>query len=146
MKCDRQKPCSNCIKARVECVPSVPIAPRRRRRKFSEQDLATKLKRYEQLLKKHGVKLDDDGEDPPDPIQTEELTSHDALNRRNLMDMAYHKPDEGLLFADKENSRYVEKYNHLPEPLILANDLSTLWENLRDEIIDPQDVRTPRFT
>src|SRR3954469_8217913 len=59
-KGDRQKPCSNCIKARAECIPSAPTAPRRRRRKFSEQDLATKLRKYEQLLKKHGVKIEED--------------------------------------------------------------------------------------
>lgn len=63
VKCDRQKPCSNCIKARVECVASPPTATRRRRRKFSEQDLGTRLRKYEQLLRKHGIKIDDEDED-----------------------------------------------------------------------------------
>jgi len=145
VKCDRQKPCSNCTKARVECVPSVPTAPRRRRRKFSEQDLATKLKRYEQLLKKHGIKLEDDVEDSLDSIPVhDEFPSNIKSNPRNLMEIPTHKTPQGVLFTDKDNSRYIEKYDLPDIKLILANNPSTLWEHLRDEIVDPQDVRCPQ--
>lgn len=101
VKCDRQKPCSNCVKARAECVPSIPTVPRRRKRKFSEQDLATRLRRYEHLLRKHGIKIDEDnpgdGNRPPD---------HEGM---------WCPPPSagGLLLADKEHSRYVEKYGQL---------------------------------
>ena len=27
--------------------------------------------------------------------------------------------------------------------VIFAHDFSTLWENIRDEIVDPQDVSSP---
>src|SRR4051794_23486328 len=111
VKCDRQKPCSNCIKARAECIPSAPTAPRRRRRKFSEQDLATKLRKYEQLLKKHGVKIEEDdhsdeqntqGAHPSEP-RYENITALilDAQRTRK-----YERP---MVYSDKENSHYVEK-------------------------------------
>jgi hypothetical protein len=107
VKCDRAKPCSNCIKARVECIPSAPTIPRRRRRKLSEQDIGTRLRKYEQLLKKHGVKFeDDDLVDEP-----ESSNSHNHVERGLPLDVPRApRAERGMLFADKGNSRYVEKY------------------------------------
>lgn len=105
VKCDRQKPCANCIKARAECVPSAPTVPRRRRRKFSEQDLAARLRRYEHLLKKHGVKIEDDEDAPEEPP---ELLVERGLT---LGPVKVLNKDRGMLFSDSDhqNSRYVEK-------------------------------------
>lgn len=105
VKCDRQKPCSNCIKARAECVPSAPTVPRRRRRKLSEQDLAARLRRYEHLLKKHGVKVEDDEDAPEEPP---ELLVERGLT---LGPVKVLNKDRGMLFSDSDhqNSRYVEK-------------------------------------
>lgn len=62
VRCDRQKPqCSNCVKAHAECIPSTPAAPRRRRRKLSELDVAARLRKYEHLLRVNGIRIDDDG-------------------------------------------------------------------------------------
>ncbi|KAI9647103.1 hypothetical protein NHQ30_005105 [Ciborinia camelliae] len=61
VRCDRQKPqCSNCVKAHAECITSTPAAPRRRRRKFSELDVAAKMRKYEHLLRVNGIRIDDD--------------------------------------------------------------------------------------
>ncbi|KAG5981011.1 hypothetical protein E4U55_003404 [Claviceps digitariae] len=49
IKCDRNSPCSNCIKANVTCVPSTPAPARKRRR--PNQDLQERLARCEELLK-----------------------------------------------------------------------------------------------
>lgn len=118
VKCDRQKPCSNCIKAGAECIQSAPTVPRRRRRKFSEQDIAARLRKCEHLLKKHGVKIEDD--DHSDE-QHERFPIENYGNRKpfNLDTPRDPKAEVGLIFNDKGNSRYVE---------------NTLWENLRDEI------------
>ncbi|KAI8631824.1 fungal-specific transcription factor domain-containing protein [Xylariaceae sp. FL1651] len=51
IKCDRQQPCSNCIKAKVACKPSTPAPPHKRRR--PNQDLLERLARCEQLLKQY---------------------------------------------------------------------------------------------
>ncbi|KAJ8068649.1 hypothetical protein OCU04_002351 [Sclerotinia nivalis] len=62
VRCDRQKPkCSNCVKAHAECIPSAPAAPRRRRRKLSELDVAARLRKYEHLLRVNGIRIEDDG-------------------------------------------------------------------------------------
>ncbi|KAI1437373.1 fungal-specific transcription factor domain-containing protein [Xylaria sp. CBS 124048] len=50
IKCDRQKPCSNCVKAKVECVPGTPAPPHKRRR--PNEALLDRLARCEGLLQK----------------------------------------------------------------------------------------------
>jgi len=72
VRCDKQKRCSNCAKAGVECVYTVPVRPRCRRgiEKSPEQELLRRLKQYEFLLRKHGVRLDDrdaHGSNGPEP-------------------------------------------------------------------------------
>ncbi|KAI1052595.1 hypothetical protein LB507_009867 [Fusarium sp. FIESC RH6] len=49
-KCDRKSPCSFCIKAGIQCIPSTP-APKRTRRRPTKELLA-RLERCEELLKK----------------------------------------------------------------------------------------------
>ena len=58
VRCDKQKPCANCVKAQVECRVVPPQPPRRRRKKPHERDLIERLKKYESLLAQHGVSFD----------------------------------------------------------------------------------------
>ncbi|CAG8293551.1 unnamed protein product [Penicillium salamii] len=55
VRCDKQKPCGNCVKAKAECT----VIPQRPRGKRSaprpESDLVGRLKRYEELLSRHGI-------------------------------------------------------------------------------------------
>ncbi|RYO86877.1 hypothetical protein DL766_001102 [Monosporascus sp. MC13-8B] len=53
VKCDRQSPCSNCVKAKVSCVPSTPAPARKRRR--PNQDLQQRLARCEELLSEYAT-------------------------------------------------------------------------------------------
>lgn len=64
VRCDRNKPCSNCLKAGAECTVSTASTPRRRCRKEPEQDLIKRLNKYETLMAKHGIKFEDDLELP----------------------------------------------------------------------------------
>lgn len=53
LKCDRRDPCSRCIKSNVECVYSDPVRSRHQRK--PELVLITRLKHYENLLRKNGI-------------------------------------------------------------------------------------------
>ncbi|XWX01624.1 hypothetical protein V2A60_009652 [Cordyceps javanica] len=53
IKCDRNTPCSNCLKAGVTCTPSTPAPARKRRR--PNQDLQERLARCEELLKQYAT-------------------------------------------------------------------------------------------
>ena len=58
VRCDKQKPCANCVKAQVECRVVPPQPPRRRKKKPHERDLIDRLRKYESLLSQHGVNFD----------------------------------------------------------------------------------------
>ncbi|OLN97581.1 putative transcriptional regulatory protein C139.03-like protein 1 [Colletotrichum chlorophyti] len=58
VRCDKNKPCANCVKARVECRVIPPQPPRRRKKRLQERDLVDRLKKYEALLAENGVKFD----------------------------------------------------------------------------------------
>lgn len=54
VKCDRQFPCANCVKARAECVPST-LAQRKRKRRFGDRELLEHLRKYEDLLRQNNI-------------------------------------------------------------------------------------------
>lgn len=63
VRCDKNKPCANCVKAGVECRVIPPQPPRRRKKRLQEKDLIDRLKKYESLLSENGVKFDAIGQD-----------------------------------------------------------------------------------
>lgn len=63
VRCDKSKPCSNCVKAGVECRVVPPQPPRRRKKRVSERDLVERLRQYESLLSQHGIEFDGLGPD-----------------------------------------------------------------------------------
>ncbi|OTA52370.1 hypothetical protein K449DRAFT_391470 [Hypoxylon sp. EC38] len=54
VKCDRGEPCSNCLKARIQCLYEAPI-PSRPRKRAGDEDLLARLALYEDLMRKHNV-------------------------------------------------------------------------------------------
>ncbi|ORY65262.1 fungal-specific transcription factor domain-containing protein [Pseudomassariella vexata] len=63
VRCDKSKPCSNCVKAGVECRVIPPQPPRRRKKRIAERDLVERLRRYETLLAQNGIEFDGLGPD-----------------------------------------------------------------------------------
>ncbi|KAI9705371.1 MAG: hypothetical protein M1820_005201 [Bogoriella megaspora] len=55
VKCDRQRPCSSCVKHKVDCVFNPPQPLRKRAKRVKVQVLEDRLKHYEALLQEHGV-------------------------------------------------------------------------------------------
>lgn len=80
VRCDKNKPCANCVKAKVECRVVPPQPPRRRKKRLQEKDLIDRLKKYEMLLAEHGVKVDAIGHelrpDGPPADEVEDLQDH----------------------------------------------------------------------
>ncbi|KAI1381965.1 hypothetical protein F4677DRAFT_451912 [Hypoxylon crocopeplum] len=63
VRCDKSKPCSNCVKAGVECRVVAPQPPRRRKKRIPERDLVDRLRKYEALLSQNGIEFDSLGPD-----------------------------------------------------------------------------------
>jgi hypothetical protein len=112
VKCDGQRPCSTCIKVRAECVTKAPSLPRRRRAQISKGDLLARLRRCEELLESHGVKVEDEAETQR-PV--DEQMVHSPDDSRSPESAA----DVGKLIIERGHSRYFE------------NDL---WSELGDEV------------
>ena len=83
VRCDKNKPCANCVKAKVECFVVPPHPPRRRKKRLQERDLIDRLKKYEALLSEHGVKFEPMGHElrsdgpPVDAVEDLENDFHD---------------------------------------------------------------------
>lgn len=58
VRCDKNKPCANCVKAGVDCRIVPPQPPRRRKKRLQEKDLIDRIRKYEGMLSDHGVKFD----------------------------------------------------------------------------------------
>ena len=64
VKCDKLQRCSNCVKAGGECAYAIPARPKRRigngkaPEDVSREELIQRVRRYEALFRKHGVKID----------------------------------------------------------------------------------------
>lgn len=56
VKCEKKFPCANCVKIGSQCVPTQ-LAPRQRRRRFSERELLERLRHYESLLRQNNIKF-----------------------------------------------------------------------------------------
>jgi Fungal Zn(2)-Cys(6) binuclear cluster domain len=55
VKCDKGDPCSNCLKAKVQCLyDEAPATPRPRKR-AADENLLVRLAQYEDLMRKHSI-------------------------------------------------------------------------------------------
>ncbi|KIX96500.1 uncharacterized protein Z520_07766 [Fonsecaea multimorphosa CBS 102226] len=143
VKCDKQSPCTNCVKSKVECIFRIPPAPRRRKKRTQEDLLLARLKKCEELLKSKGVDIDSEiGSTGPaasttlgspsssHPITSPHQLSPDAetvLARQREIFLTY--PPElrksGQLIVDQGKSRFIE---------------NPLWASLSDEFRQPNEV------
>ncbi|KAF5021221.1 hypothetical protein F66182_6740 [Fusarium sp. NRRL 66182] len=123
IKCDRNTPCSNCIKANVTCTPSTPAPARKRRR--PNQDLQERLARCEQLLKQYA-----DGSVPSPSVAAPSPTNGslpDAMSTQpdtypatptNMDGQSKWKPT-GKMVKGEGGVRFMDSY---------------LWANIHDEL------------
>lgn len=60
VKCNKQYPCSNCLKAHIDCIFPAPGRAPRRPRKPPDGELLARLRRLEGVVQSLGVQVDDD--------------------------------------------------------------------------------------
>ncbi|KAL1596457.1 hypothetical protein SLS60_009103 [Paraconiothyrium brasiliense] len=135
VKCDKAPGgCSNCTKARVQCIYKAPLPPRRRKKGQSarELDVQAKLRLYEKTLRAYGV-------DPEDLVSQEEGSAKATRQEEPIGINKYvdevgaiqeggeeeSKKASGVLVAEGGKSRYLE---------------NTLWTSLQSEFRDPKRI------
>lgn len=58
VRCDRRAPCMNCTKAEKQCDFIAPVRGKRKRTKPPRETLHARLKRYEEMLRAYGAKIE----------------------------------------------------------------------------------------
>jgi len=123
IKCDQHNPCAHCIKVSTECKFIAPVRGKRKRTKAPKEGLHAKLKRYEQLLKSYGAKIE--------PSEDEESSDEETCSRFDsdkASPSSASKDRSGLYQESKSNiihkdgsSRYFEKYVKLSKRRMMVN-------------------------
>jgi hypothetical protein len=119
VKCDKEEPCSNCLKAGVQCLYQDPVPPRSRKRPADEELLA-RLALYEELMRKHGIDF---------------VQSNDALGSSEL-DVKPHERDK-----NSRNSVLEVLAVGTPNPCASPSEdtaIRCLWSDLSLEVCSPR--------
>ncbi|KAM0810427.1 putative Fungal-specific transcription factor domain-containing protein [Seiridium cardinale] len=115
VRCDKNKPCSNCVKAGVECRVIPPQPPRRRKKRISERDLVARLRKYEALLVQHGVEFESLG---PDIKVTDPGTVHEGdeldTDFRRVRDLVADSLNPELISSPGENPHMPKTFKWFP--------------------------------
>lgn len=130
VKCDKENPCSNCVKSRVECVFRTPPAPRRRKKRPQEEILLARLKQCEDLLRSKGIEVDT-SDVPGQSAAPSDPPSHDTSLPSPDTGMTGNRPPSesiffpganpktGQLIVDQGKSRFIE---------------NNLWASVSEEV------------
>ncbi|KAL9576276.1 MAG: hypothetical protein Q9212_007235 [Teloschistes hypoglaucus] len=102
VKCDRSDPCSNCVKHRVQCEYRSPAPPKRRKRASPDPDVHAKLKRYENILQRHGVNPEEVYDKPLPARPDYPLALARAKETNNTSDSAHETPQHSSTFKHLE--------------------------------------------
>lgn len=103
VRCDKNKPCANCVKAKVECRVIPPQPPRRRKKRLQEKDLIERLRRYESLLAENGVKFEAIGHD----VRLESQQMDDVDELENDFEALKTSPETSASPATSQTERCV---------------------------------------
>ena len=144
VKCDRRAPCQNCVKAERPCSFVAPVRGKRKRTKPPKETLHARVKRYEEMLKAYGAKIEpfEDGEESGSEMEsgssvTPERVEAMPMRKQPSRASAEAKPK----FIMKEGaSRYFDRYVFLfirtsvMKTRFSFDTLSAIWTNLTYDV------------
>jgi Fungal Zn(2)-Cys(6) binuclear cluster domain len=142
VKCDRHNPCSNCVKAARQCSFIPPVRGKRKRTKAPKEGLHAKLRRYEELLKSYGAKIEPseyDGDSDSETVSQPDVDmAKDADPRSKTGPGSFALKEMKPRLIDKEgSSRYFDRYAccyFQPQIESSLNSPSSLLSNLGGEV------------
>ncbi|MCJ1396413.1 hypothetical protein MMC18_009303, partial [Xylographa bjoerkii] len=130
--CDRQRPCSACVKHNVDCVFNPSQPPQKRHKRVKDQILTDRLRRYEALLQEKGI---DPRKLPDTPV---------SKPRRRSSHTAAVVPDESQLQTpssiDSEPSQCVNKTQIVHGQGRFNFVDNSLWTRVVEEFHNPEDA------
>ena len=130
MRCNKENPCSNCVRANIECIFPGPGRAPRRARKPPDAELLARLKRLEGVVTSLGVDVGSDGvvRDKTTASPTQTGRDSEVRDREARLDSEKrHSIDKhlGRLVINEDRSRYVS---------------NQFWASMGDEIAEMRDL------
>ena len=128
VRCDRQSPCSACVRHNVQCVFRAPLPPRRRKKRVESDILKDKLKHYEALFQRLG--LDPNGLPNTSEAQESRTISGSGIaGTEDLLRLPTpasttteleRRITTSQLLHGQGKSKFVDKSVHLPQSLLVC--------------------------
>lgn len=109
VKCDKQLPCSACVRHNAECVFRVPVRPRARKERPPEDALIKRIQHYEELLRQAGVDPESLPGGPPALSRPAQTIETPLLSTPQSLSGAAREPDKPQLVYKHGRSRYLDK-------------------------------------
>ncbi|KAL4985541.1 fungal-specific transcription factor domain-containing protein [Aspergillus falconensis] len=141
VRCNKRSPCSNCVRAGVECIfPPPGRAPRRLRRPAENAELLSRLRQLENIVDaaianpntlpfSHQERSDRSSDDPPERSQPAHDEGETKVQRCSVSGHLIQQPplehEFGRLVIEDNRSRYVS---------------NRFWASLGDQIEELQDI------
>lgn len=117
IKCDRHDPCTTCVKAVQQCIFIPPTRGKRKRTKAPKEGLHARVRRYEEMLRLYGAKIEPtefDGDSESDTASQLDMAMQEATKskpRSSAVSGAFlHKDVQPRLIDTEGSSRYFERY------------------------------------
>lgn len=136
VKCDRREPCANCTKARVDCVFRAPTPQRRRPRKSPEAILLARCRRYEDLLRGAGTKVESLACDSEVAQGVAKL----AINQSDTIIKTFENSPAPSLVKDVGVRPMAEKGQIVVKNGKTRYLENRLWTHLDDEFMDASEI------
>ncbi|KAK2808467.1 hypothetical protein FQN50_004675 [Emmonsiellopsis sp. PD_5] len=140
VKCDKRDPCSSCTRSGAACVFRAPAPPRRRKGKTTEGILLARLRKYEEIIRKHGINIEnvDSAFAQSDAYTDTPVNTSLPIRPKNGVK---EDTDLGLLVGEEGKSKYFDRLVNLSPPgKYMANVNSNLWMTLSDELRSTTEV------
>ncbi|KAI0378038.1 hypothetical protein F5Y04DRAFT_166125 [Hypomontagnella monticulosa] len=141
VRCDKSKPCSNCVKAGVECRVVPPQPPRRRKKRIPERDLVERLRKYEALLSQNGIEFDSLGPDvkivDPGSVEDGDELEPEFIRQRSKESPAGVDPD---LISSPGETGHVPSLPRTFKWFPFQKEFRATDESLRGDSSDEEDV------
>lgn len=127
VRCDRRTPCSHCVKAGRECNFVAPVRGRRKRTRPPREGLHARLRRYEEMLRTYGAKIEPS--DDLDDLESEAGSQPDVEMGQNTEPR--YQVQEDVVSSGEAKSKLIRKegtsvyYDRCACPAIVPH--SALW-------------------
>lgn len=114
VRCDQRAPCLNCTKAKKQCSFIAPVRGKRKRTKPPRETLHARLRRYEEMLKSYGAKIEPceefDGSDSETESRLTPESNGDVVPMETQSNCPRSKDINPKFIMKEGASRYFDRY------------------------------------